>query len=398
MSLDVSLGDLRFYDARTHAREATPADATSAERSHRCTPATDRCSCTRPRTLRRRSRCATPTRSRCVPSSRLIRSRLRELTRRHRARQHPDRAGRRTRSTAPTGSSTSTAASPGRDLSRSLVAAERAAAVDHADRRCSRARGEADRRGRASAGRRRAERQRVRRALAPASELGRDHAGAGCTVRRGDQPRRAHDRDRLTDRRGLVRRPRRPVTRARDRRTQHRRWPALAYSPDGRAVASTGNDNKVIIWNPRSATPGEVLTVPAGAGARRRVQPGRTDALHIVARRRCARMGPDRRAELRTALRARRELALLRPGRAARAAARALARRHDVRRPPRHLHRRTVLSPDAAPAGIVHHQTQGRHHHRARVVTHRGPSSPSPAPPASCSYGAWTARRGSRAR
>ena len=37
----------------------------------------------------------------------------------------------------------------------------------------------------------------------------------------------------------------------------------VAYSPDGRAVASAAN-NKVIIWNPRSARPSEVLTVPGG--------------------------------------------------------------------------------------------------------------------------------------
>jgi WD40 repeat protein len=37
----------------------------------------------------------------------------------------------------------------------------------------------------------------------------------------------------------------------------------LAYSPDGRAVASAAN-TKVIIWNPRSARPSEVLTVPGG--------------------------------------------------------------------------------------------------------------------------------------
>jgi DNA-binding SARP family transcriptional activator/WD40 repeat protein len=36
---------------------------------------------------------------------------------------------------------------------------------------------------------------------------------------------------------------------------------SLAYSPNGRAVASAAN-NTVIIWNPRSATPREVLTVP----------------------------------------------------------------------------------------------------------------------------------------
>jgi DNA-binding SARP family transcriptional activator/WD40 repeat protein len=38
---------------------------------------------------------------------------------------------------------------------------------------------------------------------------------------------------------------------------------SFAYSPDGRAVASAANDT-VVIWNPRSATPREVLTVPGG--------------------------------------------------------------------------------------------------------------------------------------
>ena len=38
---------------------------------------------------------------------------------------------------------------------------------------------------------------------------------------------------------------------------------SLAYSPDGDAVASAAN-NTVIIWNPRSATPREVLRVPGG--------------------------------------------------------------------------------------------------------------------------------------
>jgi WD40 repeat protein len=37
----------------------------------------------------------------------------------------------------------------------------------------------------------------------------------------------------------------------------------FAYSPDGHAVASVAND-KVIIWNPRSATRRETLTVPGG--------------------------------------------------------------------------------------------------------------------------------------
>ena len=35
---------------------------------------------------------------------------------------------------------------------------------------------------------------------------------------------------------------------------------SLTYSPDGRAVASTGTDNKVIIWDPQTARPAQVLT------------------------------------------------------------------------------------------------------------------------------------------
>ena len=38
---------------------------------------------------------------------------------------------------------------------------------------------------------------------------------------------------------------------------------SLAYSPDGRAVAGAAN-NAVIIWNPRSATPREILPAPGG--------------------------------------------------------------------------------------------------------------------------------------
>jgi WD40 repeat protein len=37
----------------------------------------------------------------------------------------------------------------------------------------------------------------------------------------------------------------------------------LVYSPNGRAVASTGNDNKVIVWAPQTAGPAKVLTAPA---------------------------------------------------------------------------------------------------------------------------------------
>jgi len=38
---------------------------------------------------------------------------------------------------------------------------------------------------------------------------------------------------------------------------------SLTYSPDGRAVASTSTDNKVIIWDPQAARPAKVLTAPA---------------------------------------------------------------------------------------------------------------------------------------
>ncbi len=38
---------------------------------------------------------------------------------------------------------------------------------------------------------------------------------------------------------------------------------SLTYSPDGRAVASTGTDNKVIIWDPQTARPTKVFTAPA---------------------------------------------------------------------------------------------------------------------------------------
>ena len=38
---------------------------------------------------------------------------------------------------------------------------------------------------------------------------------------------------------------------------------SVTYSPEGRAVASTGTDNKVIVWDPQVATAAEVLTAPA---------------------------------------------------------------------------------------------------------------------------------------
>ena len=93
---------------------------------------------------------------------------------------------------------------------------------------------------------------------------------------------------------------------------------------DGRAVASVAN-NKLIVWNPRSATPREVLTGPRRTGAGRRVRPRRTHALHLIGRGSCARMGPDRRTNLRSAVRARRAIALLYPGRTTRTSAGSLA-------------------------------------------------------------------------
>ena len=38
---------------------------------------------------------------------------------------------------------------------------------------------------------------------------------------------------------------------------------SVNYSPEGRAVASTGSDNKVIVWDPQAARSAEVLTAPA---------------------------------------------------------------------------------------------------------------------------------------
>jgi WD40 repeat protein len=37
----------------------------------------------------------------------------------------------------------------------------------------------------------------------------------------------------------------------------------LTYSPDRRAVVSTGDNNEVIVWDPSTATSAEVLTAPA---------------------------------------------------------------------------------------------------------------------------------------
>jgi WD40 repeat protein len=37
----------------------------------------------------------------------------------------------------------------------------------------------------------------------------------------------------------------------------------VTYSPEGRAVASTGNDRRVIVWDPQTARSAEVLTAPA---------------------------------------------------------------------------------------------------------------------------------------
>ena len=134
---------------------------------------------------------------------------------------------------------------------------------------------------------------------------------------------------------------------------------SVAYSPDGRAVVSTGNNSKVIVWNPRPQVR-RGLDRPGGASAR----PSRS--ARTEARSTHPRLGGvllewdltgDRSFGRRFALGAR--IAMLRRGLAARPTARALAGWHDVRRPPRHLHRRTVLDPHAAAPGIVHDQTQG---------------------------------------
>ena len=133
---------------------------------------------------------------------------------------------------------------------------------------------------------------------------------------------------------------------------------SLTYSPDGRAVASTGTDNKVTIWDPRAARPAQVLTAPA-------------EQVQYVA------FGPDGTTLYTSSLGGvllawdltgdrsfGRRFPLgggspcCRRGLAARAAARALARWHHVRGPPRHVDRRLVLRPHAAPA------------------RHRSPSSP----------------------
>ncbi|MGZ6617649.1 MAG: WD40 repeat domain-containing protein, partial [Solirubrobacteraceae bacterium] len=46
-------------------------------------------------------------------------------------------------------------------------------------------------------------------------------------------------------------------------RAQYRAVKSLTYSPDGNLVASTGNDNRVIVWDSRTKRPSEVLTAPA---------------------------------------------------------------------------------------------------------------------------------------
>ena len=115
----------------------------------------------------------------------------------------------------------------------------------------------------------------------------------------------------------------------------------LVYSPD---VARSSKRRK----QHRDHLESGVCHAPRGidcagrAGTRRRVQPRRSDALHIIGRGSRAGMGPDRRTELWTARRAQPAITLLQRGHVARATARAIARRYDVRRPPRHLNRGTV--------------------------------------------------------
>ena len=142
----------------------------------------------------------------------------------------------------------------------------------------------------------------------------------------------------------------------------------LAYSPDGRAVASAAN-NTLTIWNPRSATPRQVLTIPGGQVQGIAFSPhGHTLYTSSVG-------GLVLEWDLtgqatRPSSCAHSAVPVLRPALTASAATGPLARRQDVRRPPRRLHRWAVLRPDLAATGIFHRQAEGRQHHRARVVTH----------------------------
>ena len=145
---------------------------------------------------------------------------------------------------------------------------------------------------------------------------------------------------------------------------------SLAYSPDGRAVASTAN-NTAVIWNPRSATPREVLTAPGGqvqgvafsAGGQTLYTSsvgGLVLAWDLTGERSFGRRF-------------------------------ALGARSPCCGPVAPLAPPLALSPDGTtfatrlgtstvglfsahtlqPRGIVHRQTQGRRHHRAGVVTRR---------------------------
>src|SRR5262249_5153159 len=82
-------------------------------------------------------------------------------------------------------------------------------------------------------------------------------------------------------------------------------------------------------------------------------------------------MGPDWRADLGAAPGAHPAVTLLQPARAACTALGYLAGRHDLRRPPRHLNRGTILGPDASTTDVVRGQTGGRRNFGAGVVTHR---------------------------
>ena len=55
---------------------------------------------------------------------------------------------------------------------------------------------------------------------------------------------------------------------------------ALTYSPNGRSVVSTGTDNELIDWDPRTATRHRGARGSRRAGGERRIQPERRHALH----------------------------------------------------------------------------------------------------------------------
>ena len=147
---------------------------------------------------------------------------------------------------------------------------------------------------------------------------------------------------------------------------------SVTYSPDGRVVGSTGNDNKVIVWDPQAATVARVLTAPAEQVQYVAFSPDGstlyTSSLGGVLLE--WDLTGDRRFGRRVALGAGSPccgtvsplappLALSPDG--TMFAAR-LGRSRD----------RTVLDPHASATGIIRDQTQARHRHGTRVVTHPG--------------------------